>query len=518
MAPSFSDIVEEARLSARALWDYGDSFFNPTVRLGVTGLSRAGKTVFITALVHDLIRGGRLPVFEALRDRAHRRAPGWSRSRTTRCRASTTRTMSRALVERAALAELDAPTSASCASSIDYERARTAREPHGSRSTSSTIPANGCSTCRCSTRATRNGRRESARTVARRRRARHSPRAWHAASGDARRRRAASDEQAARRRPKLFTDYLRACRDERFAIDLLPPGPLPDAGRPRRLAGADLRAARRRGRRHRARRLAVGDDGAALRGLQGRRGAAVLPRSLRPARPADRAGRRARRAQCRAGGGRRSRSARSTDILDCFRIGRGTLAHRPVPPAHRPHPVRRHQGRPSAPHQPRPAGGDPAPRWSRRAAERADFAGAEVDVVALAAVRATREAHGAARPARSCRPSSARRARARALDGETFDGETEVALFPGDLPDDPERTVQGAAFAASPARRSDKADFRFLRFRPPRLERDGDGRARAAAHPPRPRAPVPDRRPPAMSEKTPHARPARSGSTIPAWS
>src|SRR5215470_18873823 len=64
MVPSFSDIVEEARLSARALLDYGDSFFNPTVRLGVTGLSRAGKTVFITALIHGLTRGGRFPVFE----------------------------------------------------------------------------------------------------------------------------------------------------------------------------------------------------------------------------------------------------------------------------------------------------------------------------------------------------------------------------------------------------------------------------------------------------------------------
>ena len=40
--------------------------FNPTVRLGVTGLSRAGKTVFITALVHGLVRGGRFPVFEPL--------------------------------------------------------------------------------------------------------------------------------------------------------------------------------------------------------------------------------------------------------------------------------------------------------------------------------------------------------------------------------------------------------------------------------------------------------------------
>ncbi|HEY0569727.1 MAG TPA: YcjX family protein, partial [Xanthobacteraceae bacterium] len=64
MALSFSEIVEEARLSARALLDYGDHFFSPTVRLGVTGLSRAGKTVFITALVHGLTRGGRFPVFE----------------------------------------------------------------------------------------------------------------------------------------------------------------------------------------------------------------------------------------------------------------------------------------------------------------------------------------------------------------------------------------------------------------------------------------------------------------------
>src|SRR5438270_10474346 len=64
MAPNFQDILEEARLSARALMDYGGQFFNPTVRLGVTGLSRAGKTVFITALIHGLSRGGRFPIFE----------------------------------------------------------------------------------------------------------------------------------------------------------------------------------------------------------------------------------------------------------------------------------------------------------------------------------------------------------------------------------------------------------------------------------------------------------------------
>src|SRR5207244_8391817 len=63
---SFTDIREQARLAARALREYGDHLFHPAVRLGVTGMAGAGKTVFITALVHALLRGGRFPVFEAL--------------------------------------------------------------------------------------------------------------------------------------------------------------------------------------------------------------------------------------------------------------------------------------------------------------------------------------------------------------------------------------------------------------------------------------------------------------------
>ena len=35
------------------------------MRLGVTGLSRSGKTVFLTALVNNLIAGARLPVLAA---------------------------------------------------------------------------------------------------------------------------------------------------------------------------------------------------------------------------------------------------------------------------------------------------------------------------------------------------------------------------------------------------------------------------------------------------------------------
>ncbi|MFN3953711.1 MAG: YcjX family protein [Pararhodobacter sp.] len=37
-----------------------EAFFEPVLRLGVTGLSRAGKTVFITALVHNLTEPGRM--------------------------------------------------------------------------------------------------------------------------------------------------------------------------------------------------------------------------------------------------------------------------------------------------------------------------------------------------------------------------------------------------------------------------------------------------------------------------
>ncbi len=43
---------------------FAHDIVSPTVRLGVTGLSRAGKTVFITSLIHNLLAGGRLPFFD----------------------------------------------------------------------------------------------------------------------------------------------------------------------------------------------------------------------------------------------------------------------------------------------------------------------------------------------------------------------------------------------------------------------------------------------------------------------
>ncbi|KFJ47293.1 hypothetical protein DK52_460 [Brucella abortus] len=59
---SFGD---EARIALDTLTDRATGLLSPSLRLGVTGLSRAGKTVFISALVHNLVHGGRLPMFEA---------------------------------------------------------------------------------------------------------------------------------------------------------------------------------------------------------------------------------------------------------------------------------------------------------------------------------------------------------------------------------------------------------------------------------------------------------------------
>ena len=42
-----------------------EAFFEPVIRLGVTGLSRAGKTVFITSLVANLLNRGRMPALRA---------------------------------------------------------------------------------------------------------------------------------------------------------------------------------------------------------------------------------------------------------------------------------------------------------------------------------------------------------------------------------------------------------------------------------------------------------------------
>ncbi|MBL8597484.1 MAG: YcjX family protein [Devosia sp.] len=101
-------------------------------------------------------------------------------------------------------------------------------------------------------------------------------------------------------------------------------------------------------------------------------------------------------------------------------------------------------------------------RLVARAARRAKFAGAETSSVALAAVRATREGRIKDLDVIIGTPEAGEE-----LDGKVYDGKTEIALFPGDLPAQPE-----AAFGDTPI------DLNFMRFLPPqKLERNAEGAA-----------------------------------------
>ncbi len=61
-ALGLSDITDGiARQIEGAMASVSGAFVDPVIRLGVTGLSRAGKTVFITGLVANLLERGRMP-------------------------------------------------------------------------------------------------------------------------------------------------------------------------------------------------------------------------------------------------------------------------------------------------------------------------------------------------------------------------------------------------------------------------------------------------------------------------
>lgn len=101
-------------------------------------------------------------------------------------------------------------------------------------------------------------------------------------------------------------------------------------------------------------------------------------------------------------------------------------------------------------------------RLVAKAARRAKFAGAETRSIAMAAVRATREGTidegGETLHAVIGTPEAGE-----VLLGETYDGKSEIALFPGDLPRDADAVLDPGAH------------LNFLRFLPPRFERNEEG-------------------------------------------
>jgi hypothetical protein len=127
------------------------------------------------------------------------------------------------------------------------------------------------------------------------------------------------------------------------------------------------------------------------------------------------------------------------------------------------------------------------------AATRAQYAGADIDVAAIAAIRATREATVAARAARTCPASSACRRRARPSGRRFSTARRKPRCSPAICP----TTRRGARRLARgrPA----------LRALPPAViaaPKAADAGGTLSPHPPRPHARVPDRRPPGMSERS----------------
>src|SRR3954451_18387755 len=460
MATRFSDIVEEARLSARALLDYGDSFFNPTVRLGVTGLSRAGKTVFITALIHGLTRGGRFPVFEPFATGRIARA---------RLEPQPDDAVPRFDYENHVRALIEArrwPNSTVDISElrlvIDYQRQNGA-----DRTLTLDIvdyPGEWLLDLPLLTKSYQQWSTESLALSRQQPRGRLAAN-WHAhlATLDPQ---ARQDEQATLTAASLFTDYLRACRNERFAMSLLPPGRFLMPGN---LAGSPALTFAP---------LDVPVDGAApagsLQAMMERRYEAYKDAVVRPffrdhftrldrqivlvdALAAFNAGPEALQ----------DLEAALSGILDCFRIGRSTLLSNLFRPRID-HILFAATKADHLHHQSHDRLEAILRRAVAKAAGQAEVAGAAIDVVALAAVRATREA--VVTRGRDKLPSIiGTPAPGEVANGETFDGETEVATFPGDLPDNPEELFNGG-FRGLSSTASDKADFRFLRFRPPLLE------------------------------------------------
>src|SRR5215475_4314136 len=468
MPPTLSTILEEARLAGQALLEYAGGFAHPTLRLGVTGLTRAGKTVFMTALVHNLLHGGRLPVFEAM-----------SSGRIARARLSPQ-------------PDDDVPR-------FDYEahvdKLITQRQwPESKRHVSELRLVIEYQTASARTREltldildypgewlldlpllAKSYRQWSAETLALSRqqpRVRLAP-AWHTHLATLKPE-AKEDEQTALEAARLFTEYLRACRDERYAMSLLPPGRLLMPGD---LAGSPALTFAP---------LALPEKGSAPDGslwaMMERRYDAYKRVLVRPFFH-DHFARLDRQivlvdvlAAINAGPeALHDLENALTAILDCFRTGRRSLWTNLFMPridrilfaatkADHLHHINHDRLE-------RILG-----RITREAMSRAKFAGARIDVIALAAVRATREA--VVKRGREQLPSVVGRPiGGEAAGGETFDG-SEVAIFPGDLPDDPEVlfSCDSGAFKGLIIADAREADYRFLRFQPPPAETDGSGR------------------------------------------
>jgi predicted YcjX-like family ATPase len=464
-----SDFLFETRIAAASFADY---LAGGRLRLGVTGLSRSGKTVFITSLVHHLTRAvaaagaGRktqLPLFRVVAE---------GRLTTAHLDPQPDYNVPRFAYEEhlSALTGLDRrwPQSTRRISelrvSLEFERRAnklfsTFRSPTGRLDIDIVdypgewlldLPLLGKSYAQWSRETL-----EAASAAARASIAAD----WRGATATADPLARAS-EDVARRLATLFTDYLRQAKTDRFALSTLPPG--------RFLMPGDLEGSPALTFAP----LPVNEDveppPKSLAAMMEKRYEAYKTHVVRPFFR-DHFARLDRQivlvdalAALNSGPAAvRDLETALTDVLTAFRTGRSNVLETIFRPKidrilfaatkadhlhHTSHDrleaILRH--------------------LTSRAIERAEGVGAKIDVIALAAVRATREAmvshDGEMLSAIVGTPIEGER-----IGDELFDGVAEGAIFPGELPADPRHVFRGEALALT----DEEADFRFLKFRPP---------------------------------------------------
>jgi predicted YcjX-like family ATPase len=472
MPQSPTTITDEIGIALANLADAASGSFTPTLRLGVTGLSRAGKTIFITALIHNLLTGGRLPGFAPLTE---------GRFIGARLAESPEAGVPRFAYEQH-LQSLTGPVPTWPESTRRISQLRITLKYQSQRwfsgwSGASTLnldivdypgewlldlPLLSLSFAEWSAGAIERAGRHGAPPEAR---------IFLDALAGTDSASAATDPEA-ERLATAFTTYLRASRADAHALSTLPPGrflmpgdlegspaltfaPLPPpAATPR--AGTLYAMLERRYEAYKdiVVRPFFRDHFARLdRQI-------VLVDTLRalnagPAAVAD-------------------LETALTDILACFRQGDANPLARLVSrridrilfaATKADHVHHTSHDRLEA----------ILNRLVARAARRAKFAGAETSSVALAAIRATREGRvhdldviiGTPEPGET-------------LDGVTYDGQTEIALFPGDLPASPDSVLEAVGPGGWPnpdgTSPTKQVDLKFLRFLPPqKLDRNAEG-------------------------------------------
>jgi predicted YcjX-like family ATPase len=451
----FNELLFETGVVARSLADY---FSGGGLRLGVTGLSRAGKTVFITALVENLIGRASLPVFRAAAEGRIARAtlepqPDDSVPRFAyedhlasltgedRRWPQSTRRISqlRLTIEFASAARWGAKNSTLALDIVDYPGEWLLDLPLLDKSYAQWS-------------------RETLEASAKASRAMLAAdwRGYLSGLDPA----APAQEDQARKSAELFTAYLKKAREDAYALSTLPPG--------RFLMPGDLE----------------GSPALTFAPLPVGEGAELAPRSL--------AGMMERRYEAYKtyvvrpffrdhfsrldrqivlvdtlsalnSGSAAMRDLENAlgEVLQAFRAGRSSL----VATIFRPRIDRILFAATKADHLHHSSHDrleDILRVLTGRAIARAEGVGAKIDIIALAAIRATREARirhaGETLDAIIGVPEQGEK-----LDGQVFDGRSEAVVFPGQLPADPQRAFDGDALAPPEGH----SDWRFLRFRPP---------------------------------------------------